>query len=280
VDIDAQAVEVTKLSLLLKVVENPGQLSLLSERILPDLGENVKCGNSLIGPDYYDGRQMPMFGDEEFYRVNPFDWQKAFPQVFAAGGFDAVIGNPPYIRIQALREWAPTEVEFYKKRYKAASKGNYDIYVVFVEKALSLLNRNGRLGYILPSKFFATDYGEFLRKIITENRALRRIVDFGHLQVFDQATTYTCLLFLAGLPQKTFEFTKVDKPEALFDAAFKEFENTLSDHPWTFSDETSKTLLEKITSYSKQLSELPSRIGRGSSSGCDQVFILRKSNNS
>ncbi|NMB67247.1 MAG: DUF559 domain-containing protein [Chloroflexi bacterium] len=83
VDIDQQAVEVTKLSLLLKVVENPGQLSLLDERILPDLGENVKCGNSLIGPDYYNGRQMPLLGDDELYRVNPFDWQAAFPQVFA-----------------------------------------------------------------------------------------------------------------------------------------------------------------------------------------------------
>jgi hypothetical protein len=191
-----------------------------------------------------------------------------------------VIGNPPYIRIQALQEWAPTEVEFYKKRYKAASKGNYDIYVVFVEKAMSLLNNKGRLGYILPSKFFATDYGECLRKIITENQALRRIVDFGHLQVFDQATTYTCLLFLAGLPQKKFEYTKVDEPGELVNAAFREIENNLSDLPWTFSNETSKTLLEKITFYSKPLSDLPSRIGRGSSSGCDETFILRKSGNS
>ena len=61
--------------------------------------------------------------------------------------FDAVIGNPPYIRIQALKEWAPTEVEFYKKQYKAASKGNYDIYVVFVEKGLGLINQSGRLGF-------------------------------------------------------------------------------------------------------------------------------------
>ncbi len=86
VDIDAQAVEVTKLSLLLKVVENPGQLSWLSERILPDLGENIKCGNSLIGPDYYDGRQMTMFDKEESYRVNVFDWHNAFPQAFTWAG--------------------------------------------------------------------------------------------------------------------------------------------------------------------------------------------------
>ena len=70
------------------------------------------------------------------------------PEIMAGGGFDAVIGNPPYIRIQALKEWAPLEVEYYKQRYTAASKGNYDIYVVFVEQALKLLNKSGRLGFI------------------------------------------------------------------------------------------------------------------------------------
>ena len=194
VDIDAQAVEVTKLSLLLKVVENPGQLGLLSERILPDLGENIKCGNSLIGPDYYDGQQLGMFDTEEQYRVNAFDWQKAFPQVFRDGGFDAVIGNPPYIRIQAMKEWAPTEVEFYKKRYMAASKGNYDIYVVFVEKGLSLLNMRGRLGFILPHKFFNAQYGQPLRELIAEGKHLAKVVHFGDQQVFENATTYTCLI--------------------------------------------------------------------------------------
>lgn len=90
VDIDSQAVEVTKLSLLLKLVENPGQLDFMGERILPDLNENIKCGNSLIGPDYYEGRQLTMgFADEEErYRVNAFDWKAEFPQVFVKDGFD------------------------------------------------------------------------------------------------------------------------------------------------------------------------------------------------
>ena len=103
VDIDAQAVEVTKLSLLLKVVEKPGQLSLFTERILPDLGQNIHCGNSLIGPDYYEGQQLPMLAGDEAYRVNAFDWKKAFPRIFAAGGFDAVIGNPPEIAVKAYQ---------------------------------------------------------------------------------------------------------------------------------------------------------------------------------
>jgi hypothetical protein len=93
VDIDAQAVEVTKLSLLLKVIEDPGQLSLLDERILPDLGKNIQCGNSLIGPDYFE--EQLMVDEEERARVNAFDWKAAFPEVFAQGGFDVVVGNPP-----------------------------------------------------------------------------------------------------------------------------------------------------------------------------------------
>jgi hypothetical protein len=112
VDIDAQAVEVTKLTLLLKVLEGESsetigsQLALFQERVLPDLGRNIKCGNSLIGPDYYDGQQLTMSfaADEDRYRVNAFDWQAEFPAVFTQnGGFDAVIGNPPYVRMELFK---------------------------------------------------------------------------------------------------------------------------------------------------------------------------------
>lgn len=211
VDIDPQAVEVTKLSLLLKVIEDPGQLTFLDERILPDLGRNIQCGNSLIGPDYWEGQLL--VSDEDRVRVNAFDWQAAFPGVFAQGGFDAVVGNPPYIRIQAMREWASEQVEYYAKKYKAASKGNYDIYVVFVEKALSLLNTKGRLGFILPHKFFNAKYGEPLRGIIAKGKHLSKVVHFGDQQVFKGATTYTCLMFLNKQASAEFEFTKVSNLE-------------------------------------------------------------------
>jgi len=126
VDIDTQAVEVTKLSLLLKLLEGEtGQLSLGFERVLPDLGQNIRCGNSLIDWDYFKGQIFP--DEEEILRVNPFDWKRAFPHVFAEGGFDAVIGNPPYIRIQSIREWAPRNIDHYKRIYKSTQKGNFDI---------------------------------------------------------------------------------------------------------------------------------------------------------
>ena len=89
----------TKLSLLLKVIEDPRQLSYLDERILPDLGRNIQCGNSLIGRDYFEGQLI--VDQEEERRVNAFDWKSRFSEVFAQGGFDVVVGNPPYIRIQA-----------------------------------------------------------------------------------------------------------------------------------------------------------------------------------
>lgn len=283
VDIDPQAVEVTKLSLLLKVLEDESQetinsqLALFKERALPDLGKNIQCGNSLIGTDYNEGR---LFEDEsERARVNPFDWQIAFPQVCAQGGFDAVIGNPPYIRIQSMKEWAPNEAEFLKKHFQTARIGNYDIYVVFVERGLSLLSKNGILGFILPSKFFTTDYGENLRKIISEKKALLKIVDFGSIQIFDQATTYTCLLFLSGTNQKIFEYSKIMDSSDLLGTSFRKVELFSPKSLWYFSDKTTQLLISKLTSQSKSLGELPARIGRGSSSGDDDVFILKKESN-
>ena len=220
VDVDAAAVEVTKLSLLLKVLEGEtgeiAQRDFLKERerILPDLANNIKCGNSLIGPDFYNAPEMDLLDDEARFRVNVFDWETGFPEVFKQGGFDCVIGNPPYVRIQAMKEWAPVEVEIYKQTYLSAASGNYDIYVVFVEKALQLLSAKGRSGYILPHKFFNAQYGRNLRELIAKGRHLSEIVHFGDQQVFSGATTYTCLLFLDREHKVTCPFIKVHDLEA------------------------------------------------------------------
>ena len=283
VDIDAQAVEVTKLSLLLKVLEEEtGQLSLGLERALPDLGENIRCGNSLIGWDYFEGKLLVDEAERE--RVNPFDWQRAFPQVFAQGGFDAVIGNPPYIRIQAMKEWAPTEVEFYKKRYIAASKGNYDIYVVFVEKGLSLLNQSGRLGYILPHKFFNAQYGRLLRGLIARGKHLSKVVNFGDQQVFENATTYTCLMFLHKSSLDIATIVKVSNLEKWRNGNEEEVgKGSLTSHgdtEWNFSIGKSKIIIEKLSLMPITLSSLTKRIFQGLVTGADSVFILKKVGNS
>ena len=214
VDIDPQACEVTKLSLLLKVLEGENDetiganLRLFHERALPDLSRNIKCGNSLVGADFYDQSHLPLVSDDLRLRTNVFDWRGEFPNVMKTGGFDAVVGNPPYIRIQTLRATQP-EVADYLARYKSAEAGNYDIYVVFAEKAISLLRESGRLGFIMPHKFFNAEYGEGLRRLIADGRHLEHLVHFGHQQVFRGATTYTCLMFCDAAARASIRYTDV-----------------------------------------------------------------------
>jgi hypothetical protein len=174
-----------------------------------------------------------------------------------------------------MKEWAPTEVEFYKKKYVSASKGNYDIYVVFVEKGLDIINHFGKLGFILPSKFFTTDYGLNLRDIISQKSVLSKIVDFGAHQIFNQATTYTNLLFLSGTTQKTFKYTKVEDLSDLNKNQFYDIEQFKKGELWSFGNKKAKDIIDKLIMSSRRLGEF-SRIGRGSSSGNDKVFIIKR----
>ncbi len=154
VDIDPQAVEVTKLSLLLKVLEGEtnqsliSQLRLFHERALPDLDSNIKCGNSLISPAFYDIVQMSFLDEEERYRINVFDWYAEFPEIMNSGGFDAVIGNPPYIRMESFKE-----LKTYLKANYVCHDERSDIYTYFLERGNKLLNDHGQLGMIVSNKF-------------------------------------------------------------------------------------------------------------------------------
>lgn len=215
----------------------------------------------------------------------PFHWEFEFPEVFfnedgsqgTNPGFDAIIGNPPYVRIQVIKRWAPDEVDYYKLSYKSAAKGNYDIYVVFVERALQLLSNEGRTGYILPHKFFQLHYGQPLRALIAKGQYLSKIVHFGAEQVFSGSTTYTCLLFLEKDGSKNFDYVEV------------------SDIPaWITADEadTGKINKKQITSKEwnlvvgpdaplfERLSKMPIKLGAianifvGLQTSADSVFIM------
>ena len=278
VDIDAAAVEVTKLSLLLKVLEGEtgeiAQRDFLKERerILPDLANNIKCGNSLIGPDFYDQPEMDLLDDDARYRVNVFDWKTGFPEVFNQGGFDCVVGNPPYVRIQNL----PTiEAYYLSNAFASSSVGNCDLYVSFVEKAHNLLRNGGLCGFIIPNKFFRTDYGVGLRRLLANAKSLKKIVDFGSEQVF-AATTYTCIVIIAKALQSGMKFgTSGASERALQEVALREIPlDEFSSETWTFQTNTERDLNAKLVQKSVRLLDLPAGMGRGSSTGDDNVFII------
>ena len=284
VDIDPQAVEITMMSLYLKALEGERSQLPPKQHLLPELKFNIMCGNSLIGPDIYE--QGTLFGDVDRDRINAFDWNSesaGFGRITKDSGFDCVIANPPYIRIQTLQEFSPVEANYLKQRYVSASSGNFDIYVCFVEKGLSVLHDSGRLGFILPSKFFQTDYGKPLRESLTNKQVIEAVVDFSHLQVFDGPTTYTCLLFLTRSPRKTVQYTRIEREANLHSLEGQQSTVPLTDlssGPWVFAGRRERKVFEKMEAHSIRLIDLPSEISRGSSSGADDVFIVRRTERS
>jgi type I restriction-modification system DNA methylase subunit len=168
VDIDTQAVEVTKLSLLLKVLEDENkdaleqQQKLFQERVLPFLGDNIRCGNSLIATDILDDESLTQ---EEIAKINPFDWEDEFPAIFESGGFDAVIGNPPY----GFHEIHHEKLKKYIKEHHISSIGSFEHYFLFYELSLKLLKNNGLHGFIVPVTWISIPSAKSLRKFVLEN---------------------------------------------------------------------------------------------------------------
>ncbi len=190
VDIDSQAVEVTKLSLLLKVLEGESQLKLFHERALPDLGKNILCGNSLIGPDFYEHQQMLLLDDEDRYRINVFDWKQGFPEAARDGGFDAVIGNPPYgYMIEA------PEQEYFSSIYHHQDYQK-DLYLLFLERCnTGLVAENGLFGMIIPNPWLTNLLQRNIRRFIANNTEIKEITHF-RFPVFSKVTVDTEVVVL------------------------------------------------------------------------------------
>ena len=193
VDIDAQAVEVTRFSLSLKALEDTRrdelyeEVSLFKQSVLPDLRHNIKTGNSLIGPDYFTGQMM--LDPDELLRVKPFDWANEFSVVMANDGFDAVIGNPPYLKIEHISE---SDRNYFFRVYKSCVK-RYDAFGLFVEKSLSSLRTGARFGMIIPSTMLNNLSFSELRKLLIESCSIDTIVNLGG-KVFEAVNNDTLIL--------------------------------------------------------------------------------------
>ena len=289
VDIDGQAVEVTKLSLFLKLLENEGkalskdgQASLFRasdiKKILPELKGNIKCGNSLIGSDYYDDKNLSLLEITEQRRVNAFDWEVEFVDVFKCGGFDCVIGNPPYVRIQTLNETNRSAVEYYNEKYNLVASANYDLYLLFIYRGYLLLKEEGVLGFIQPHKFFQAEMGKKLRVLLKNKTAISQIVDFTTNQIFANATTYTCLLFLTKSQKENFKYKKIELGEEFTKLEDINFDmvnyNDLSDNGWFFNIGKKSELLQKLKKQKHNFKCITKKIFKGSSTGNDKIFLF------
>jgi adenine-specific DNA-methyltransferase len=206
VDIDQQAVEVSQLSLYLKLLENETlgttAASLRAESgetVLPSLIKNIRCGNSLIGPDFYEGVQeeMPLYENKPIIReINAFDWKVGFPEIMRKGGFDAVIGNPPY-----GATLSKDMVTYFQKSFEVA-QGELDSYALFIERSLDLLGSNALLGIIVPDTWLTLVNASQLRHFILENFTIIEIDSLNEF-IFLTATIDPLLLFIKKeLPNK------------------------------------------------------------------------------
>jgi len=263
VDIDRQAVEVTKLSLLLKVLEGESeetigqQLRLWRERALPDLVDNIKCGNSLISPGYLDSHLIP--DRDEIIRLNPFDWDKEFAEIMNNGGFDVVIGNPPYVRAGRLR----SEKEYYKLHFQSAF-GAYDIFVLFIERALDLVKNKGLVGFITPNKYFVADYASKLRQMLINKYSIKEIADLGKCKsVFPGALISTAITIIRKSKTTSSLRLKIlndNNVEDILKVPFREIdidEITTSDNKiLVYQDPRSKTILDNIYAQSEILEDI------------------------
>lgn len=217
VDIDSQAVEVTKLSLLLKVLEGEKQLVLFHrERALPDLGENIKCGNSLIGTDFYRGQQGGLFDEEEQYKINAFDWEDEFREIFKGSnpGFDAVIGNPPYIPTELMSQY---EKNYYKNKFIEITR-KYDTSILFILSMIRKLNNNGLLGFITSVTWQTGQNYSKVREFIFTKAGLTKLINLPY-DVFKNAYVDTGVFVIKKTKSGYYDIYRFPKKEKCPDMA-------------------------------------------------------------
>ena len=266
VDLDFLAVEVTKLSLLLKVLEDQNkdvveqQQKLFHERVLPDLSDNIKNGNSLISTDY-----ITLETDiEDIKSIKPFNYVEEFPLVFVDGGFDIIVGNPPYVRQELIKDQKP----YYKNHYQSYT-GVADLYVYFFENGLNLLKDNGSLGFICSNKYTRANYGKNLRKFLL-NYNIKHYDDYGGKKVFKHATVDAAVIVI----------NKSKVQNNIISVNNNEFEinqNNLTEDSWAFHPPEVLNLIDKVFSQGIKLGDIPDiKINNGIKTGYNKAFVIDK----
>ena len=270
VDLDKQAIEITRLNLLLR--------SLAHREPLPFLGDNIKQGNSLISGNE---EELEKYFGAGWKNQHPFNWQDEFSGIMNKGGFDIVIGNPPYIRQEQLSEFKP----LWQKGFECYD-GVADIYVYFFERGLQLLKDDGFLAYISPNKYFRSGYGKKLREFLGTRTTIEQIIDFGDAPVFDAITYSSIIVLRKSSPGKNktriFTWNPVEHIEK-FSAIVESNSSTIDQEEltadgWRLESKSTLRLLEKLKKAGKPLGEyVNGKFYYGIKTGLNEAFVVNQS---
>ncbi len=259
VDIDPEAVEVARMSLSLKVIdnvefhENYQELGIYGNQILNNVGNNIKCGNTLVSFDISEKYPNINGNEEQLLKTNPFDWnsETGFQEIFNANnGFDFIVGNPPYVEVKNYNVEYPFMHQYIKDNYQTTKNGKVDLSVAFIERGIELLNESGKLGVVVQKRFFKTEYGKKIREYISSNQLLYQVIDFETTNLFKGRITYISTLILDNSKPEMVSFVKLsNEPEEILARLeqiptletdrtdFTEIPfNAFNTNPWNFDD--------------------------------------------
>ena len=254
VDINEESVEIAKLSLWLHTAQKGRKLSTLNN--------NIKCGNSLID-------------DVEIAGEKAFCWEKEFPEVFGEGGFDVVIGNPPYVRVQQLDY---KTIDSLKEKYKTALK-RIDISLCFIEKSKELINDNGCVSFITSNQFLTTEYGQSMRHFLLNEFFLTECIDFGDLPIFQDAMTYVSIFKFIKKRNESFNYTNIKEIKVAKQGLYNNFDEIklceLSDSNWNLAKFEQQNIFNKMNNDSVHLGKI-GNAGAGLFTGLDDVLMFSR----
>lgn len=281
VDIDPEAVEVTRLSLLIAIIDYEILDMRRARSVLPDLSNNIIFGNSLISSNF--DATLPHLAREPEKRVavRPLDLETCFHAVMQRGGFDAIVSNPPYARIQVLSQHMPAQLTYFQhpaSGYESSLMFNFDIYMLFLERAMQLLSSTGRLAFIVPHRFTNAAAGAAVRKLLGPR--LERLVHFGEEQVFRGRTTYTALLIVGPPSAAPADLQLVSDLKAWREDGTAQSNtlprNVLTADPWQIASAAHTAV------FSKMMSAAVARVGDegqvhifvGVQTSADKIFLI------
>lgn len=245
-DRDYNAVAAAKFGLLLKLLEDENENTLLqSSALLPNLDKNIIYANSLINFEYCS--------EKESSEINPYN--------FGSSKFDIILGNPPYMSIEDMKNITPLEIKLYKKYYLSAYK-QFDKYFLFIERGISLLKENGYLGYIIPNKISKVGAGEKIRQYLIERRIVKKFINFGAIQLFSGKSTYTSLLICQNCSLEKIKYLEVNdydewKTRKIEDEDYNNIPYTkLKSDVWVLVPKSLESLYYKTVKKSQELSKI------------------------